>query len=106
MANTNGSTARFRVSDATEVPLRGFLLRLRLLEGKPQMKSLKKARLRLESPGGASRVVEIRDFAVMGGKATQERLERTQMLDVLISSEDAAGDGEPVRIGWTAVGPV
>lgn len=105
MANKSGAS-RFRVSDATDVPLRGFLLRLRLLEGEPEIRALRGGKLRLESPGGESRVVDILDFARMGGKATQERLERTRMLDVVISAEDARGDDDPIRIGWTAVGPV
>jgi len=100
-----GDAFRFRVSDVVEVPLRGYLLRLRLLEGSPRVSELGPGRyLRLRAPDGEERVVRVRDYAVVGGKATQARLERTRELDVVISREDALAGGRPIRSGWVVVG--
>jgi hypothetical protein len=49
-------------------------------------------------------VVRVLDFAVVGGRATQARLERTRELDVVISQEDARAGGRTVGIGWLVVG--
>jgi hypothetical protein len=100
-----GESFRFRISDAVEVPMRGYLLRLRLLEGSPRISELGPGRsLRLRAPDGAERVVRVLDFAVVGGRATQARLERTRELDVVISQEDARAGGRTVGIGWLVVG--
>ncbi len=101
-----GGPFRFRVSDSVEVPLRGHMLRLRLLEGAPSMSDLARGRkLRLESPKSIARIVTIMDHAVTGGRPTQERLDRTRELDVIISAADAGSGGSLVDIGWTASGP-
>jgi hypothetical protein len=100
-----GDSFRFRVSDAVEVPLRGYLLRLRLLEGAPRITDLRPGRfLRLRAPDGAERIVRVLDYAVTGGRASQTRLERARELDVIISREDALRGGRPVAIGWMVVG--
>jgi hypothetical protein len=105
-SDTAGSF-RFRVSDAIAVPMRGYLLRLRLLDGQPSLKDLRPGcSLLLRAPDGTERVVRIQDHAVTGGRATQERLERTRELDVVISEADAVAGGRPVEIGWLALGPV
>lgn len=101
-----GGAFDFRVSDVVDVPLRGTLLRLRLAGGSPSMADLGTgSRLRLTSPAGVTREVTITAHAVTGGAATQERLDRTHELDVVIA-DDAAQQGERVEIGWTASGPV
>ena len=92
----------FRVSDVVDVPLRGVLLRLRLVNGAPSMKDLGiGAKLRLRTPAGQEHDVRVAGYAVTGGKPTQERLERARELDVLID-----GMTEPIEIGWVASGPV
>jgi hypothetical protein len=102
-----GGPFRFRVSDVVDVPLRGYLLRLRLAEGTPKVGDLAVGRmLHLSSPAGTSRDVAIVDHAVTGGRQTQARLERTREMDLLISREDAGRDGSLVAIGWMARGPV
>ncbi|HEX7051118.1 MAG TPA: hypothetical protein VF188_13000 [Longimicrobiales bacterium] len=104
-AGDSGEAFRFRVSDAVEVPLRGVLLRLRLLDGAPSMADLRPGRmLRLRAPDGEERWVRIQSIAVTGGRATQARLDRTRELDVVISKADAQRDGRRVGIGWLAVG--
>jgi hypothetical protein len=100
-----GGAFTFRVSDVVDVPLRGTLLRLRVVDGTPSMNDLGVGSvLRLRSPQGAERRVRVTDHAVTGGRPTQARLERVRELDVLIADEDAGG-GEPVDIGWMASGP-
>ncbi len=105
---TDGGEAggfRFRVSDVLPVPLRGYLLRLRLLQGRPQLGVLEPGkRLRLLAPDGTPREVEVRALSVTGGRATQASLEKKRELDVVISEADATDEGRPVGIGWFAVG--
>ena len=102
---SRGGAYTFRVSDVVDVPLRGTVLRLRVIEGTPAMGDLAVgSALRLRSPGGAERTVSITGYAASSGKATQKRLDRVRELDVVISDEDAATEG-PVEIGWIASGP-
>jgi hypothetical protein len=106
MASKDGAF-RFRVSDAVQVPLRGMLLRLRLLEGTPSIKDVAVGRrLRLSAPDGSTREVGIMAHPVTAGKQTQARLERTRELDVLVETDDAVIDGMPADIGWLVSGPV
>lgn len=108
--NQNNGAAgefRFRVSDSLDVPLRGHMLRLKLMEGSPSMKDLAKGcRLRVESPAGANRSVRIIGHSATGGRATQKRLDATRELDIVITAEDAGTGGDRIDIGWVAVGPV
>lgn len=100
-----GGTYRFRVSDVVDVPLRGTVLRLRVVEGTPALADLGPgSTIRLRAPDGAERTVTITAFAVSMGKPSQERLDRYRELDVVISDEEAVTGG-PVEIGWTASGP-
>jgi hypothetical protein len=63
-------------------------------------------KLRVQSPSGDERVVTIAGHAVTGGRATQQRLDRTRELDVVISNQDAGAGDALVDIGWVASGPV
>jgi hypothetical protein len=100
-----GTAFQFRVSDVVATPLRGTLLRLRLIEGEPSMQDLGVgSALRLQRDG-AERRVRITAHAVTGGRATQRRLERARELDVIVADE-TAGDAPPIDIGWLASGPV
>ena len=99
----DGEGFRFRVSDVYEVPFRGTMVRLKLLDGAATMKGLRPGRsLWLAPAEGEGRRVTIKDIGVTSGRGRQERLDRTGELDVLISAEDA-GAGPPVRIGWEAL---
>jgi hypothetical protein len=103
----SGGAFRFRVSDSLDVPQRGWLLRLRLVEGRPSLKDLEPgARLRLQAPAGQECKVTVLAHALTGGRATQERLERTGELDVVIPLTDARSEAGTVDIGWMASGPV
>ena len=98
---------RFNVSDAVEVPLRGVLLRLRLLEGAPSVKQLEPGRsIRLVAPDGTHRVVPIKAKSLTGGRNAQKRLDGAGLVDVIITREDAFAAGAPVGIGWKAEGPL
>jgi len=107
MAMQQGGEFRFRVSDAVVVPLRGLMLRLRLLEGTPSIKDVAVGRrVRLTSPAGESRELAILAHSVTGGKQTQKRLDQVRELDVIVAEVDGATGGSPVDIGWVVTGPV
>ena len=102
-----GGPFRFRVSDAMRVPLRGHLIRLRLLDGQPAAADLKIGRfIRLEGPDGLTRDVQVKGHGAMGGGLTQARLDREREADVVLEEGDAEVDGVPVQIGWHVAGPV
>ena len=101
-----GEAFEFRVSDAVEVPLRGYLLRLKLLSGEPALADVGPGkRIRLRSPDGMESVVTIKDYSVTQGAPSQKRMDRTRELDVMIEGPDAIVNGRAVDIGWTALGP-
>jgi hypothetical protein len=97
---------QFRISDAVEVPARGYLLRLKLLSGEPSLSDLAVGKnITLRRPDGTERVVAIKDHSLTQGPATQKRLDRTREFDVIIAMPDAVLDGSAVDTGWTASGP-
>ena len=92
----------FRVSDSAAMPNHGHLLRLKVDRGAPRMADLKPgSRVRVDGPHGESGVVTVVRHATIGGRATQERLERTRELDIVIPAEQGTIDGTPIGIGWT-----
>jgi len=94
-----------QVSDSLTIPHRGHLLRLKVADGVPRMKDLTKgARLRVSGPEGRTGVVQIIGFPTMAGRQTQERLERTRELDIVIPAQQSVIDGARIEIGWR-VGP-
>ncbi|MGQ0562860.1 MAG: hypothetical protein ACT443_13420 [Gemmatimonadota bacterium] len=101
-----GGSFEFRVSDSVEVPLRGYLLRLKLLSGDPALGDVAPGRkIRLRAPDGTEGVVTVKDYAITQGTASQKRLDRTRELDVLIEARAAVINGRLVEIGWIATGP-
>lgn len=106
-SESQGGAPRFNVSDALDVPLRGFLLRLRRVTGDVSVKDLGPgSRLLLRSPDGLERTVTVVAKSLTGGRNTQARLEKTGQIDLIISSEDAYLEGRPVGVGWSAEGPL
>jgi hypothetical protein len=94
---------RFRVSDAYAVPLRGWLLRLKLLDGSFKPNMLKTGTsLRLIAPDGEERDVSVRGLAATAGNQTQQRVDTYSEFDIVISDEDAVRDGKAVNLGWEA----
>lgn len=100
----SGGEFRFRVSDVVEVPLRGIMLRLRLVDGMPSVADLGVgSELLLRGGTGPERRVRIAAHSVTGGRPTQKRLDRTREFDVILAAEDDAA--VPIEIGWMATGP-
>jgi hypothetical protein len=94
----------FRVSDSAAMPNHGHLLRLKVASGTPRMKELRPGtRVRVAGPHGEAAVVDVVRHATVGGQATQERLERTHELDIVIPAHQAWIAGVPIGIGWTVV---
>jgi hypothetical protein len=94
---------RFRVSDAYFVPLRGWMLRLKLLEGEFEPSMLKPgAPLRLVAPDGEARPVTVKGLAATGGRQKKARVDEYGEYDLVISPADAVQDGRQVAIGWEA----
>jgi hypothetical protein len=92
---------RFRVSDAYAVPLRGWLLRLKLVDGSFEPRMLKPGTsIRLMAPDGEAREVSVLGLAATAGKQTQKRVDAYSEFDIVISEADAVRDGKPVDLGW------
>lgn len=97
----------FRVSDVVDVPLRGIVLRLRVVEGTPAFADFGVGEtLELRSPDGEVRRVRITAHSITGGKQSQKRLDATRELDVLIEAVEPARPDTPIDIGWMARGPL
>lgn len=106
MVATDGRRAIFKVIDALDHPHGGRILRLRLQQGDaPSVRDLRGARLRAVSPEGDERVVEVEDFALTGGKPSDERLARTGRADVHVYDADGK-TSPPVALDWTITGPL
>jgi hypothetical protein len=98
---------QFRVSDAVAVPLRGYLLRLKLQDGTPALSDIAPGRkLRVRGPDGGDRVIRVKDYSATEGVPSQEKLDTRRELDIVIAHEDGLVDGEEIQIGWIASGPV
>jgi hypothetical protein len=95
---------RFRVSDVVDVPLRGTMLRLRLVEGTPSMKALAVgSTLVLRNGSGGEQRVRIVAHAAASGFARQDRLDRAREIDVIVTPDgEQPGVLIPAEIGWTA----
>jgi hypothetical protein len=102
----SGGRYQFRVSDSLAVPLRGYLLRLKLVSGEPALGDIAPGKqITLRSPSGKERAVTVKDYSVTQGVPSQMRLDRTHELDLVIAAADAVVDNETVEIGWTVSGP-
>jgi hypothetical protein len=94
---------RFRVSDAYLVPLRGWMLRLKLLDGTFDPAMLKPGgRLRLTAPDGEERTVTVLGLGATGGRQKRDRVDAYREFDVVIPGDDAVRHGRPVDLGWVA----
>jgi hypothetical protein len=102
-----GGPFRFRISDSVAVPLRGYLLRLKLQEGTPALADLSPGcKLRVRGPNGGERVIRVKDFSATEGFPSQEKLDQRRELDIVVAQEDGLVDGEEIQIGWIASGPI
>ena len=93
---------RFNVSDAYMVPLRGWMLRLKLVEGDfdPSMLS-PGSTFRLTAPDGHERTATVKGLSATAGKQTRHRVETYREFDIVIPAEDAVQDEREVGLGWS-----
>ena len=97
------SDYRFRISDAYFVPLRGWMLRLKLLDGEFEPSMLKPgSSLRLSAPDGAEHTVTVKGLAATGGFQRKDRVDAYGEFDVVIPAEDRFLENMNVAIGWQA----
>jgi hypothetical protein len=97
----NMADYRFRVSDAYFVPLRGWILRLKLLDGDFKPAMLKPgSKVRLSAPDGEERTISVVGHAATGGRQSKERVQAYREFDILVPEDDAVRDGRPVDLGW------
>lgn len=99
MATTQGAgQPTFRVLDAMDAPHGGRIVRLRLQTGEaPRIGALKGARLKATSADGrTSTTLQVRGFAVFGGRPSDERLSRTGRIDLHVDEVS----GPPVGLRW------
>ena len=88
----------FLVLDAMDAPHGGRILRLRLQSGEaPSIGELRRARLRAVSPDGRSAIVNVKGFAVFGGRPSDSRLARSGRIDLLVERE---ASGPAVGARW------
>jgi hypothetical protein len=96
----------FRVIDAMDLPHEGRLIRIRLQEGKPKpLRQIRGGRFLAKSPEGLEEVVTVRAFAMIGGRPSDSRFERTGRLDLIVTLEEN-GDRPSVSTTWEIAGPV
>ena len=104
---TQSGPFEFRISDSVAVPRRGYLLRLKLLNGAPALDEVAPGRkLRVRGPSGDERIVLIKDYSATEGKPSQDKLDKFRALDIVVAQDDAMVDGREIGIGWMASGPV
>ncbi len=95
---------RFNVSDAYHVPLRGWMLRLKLVEGDFEPKMLSPgSSFRLVAPDGHERNVTVKGLSATAGRQTRDRVETYREFDIVIPDGDAVREGREVALGWSAV---
>lgn len=95
---------RFNVSDSYNVPLRGWMLRLKLVDGDFKPSMLKPgSTFRILTPEGDEWETTVKGLATTGGRQTQQRVDTYKEFDVVIPTGDAVRDGREIAIGWTVV---
>jgi hypothetical protein len=87
------------VIDALDHPHGGRILRVRA-EGDPpsSLRKIKGARFRAVSPDGIERSIRVLDFALFGGKPSNERFSKTGRVDLRVEELD---EGPSVSTTWT-----
>ncbi|MBW3553349.1 MAG: hypothetical protein KY466_07565 [Gemmatimonadetes bacterium] len=94
---------RFRVSDSYFIPNRGWMLRLKLLDGDFSPSMLQPGEsLRLTGPRGEGRTVTVKGLSVTGGFQKKARVDAYREFDVVIPESEAMQDDQRVAIGWEA----
>ena len=97
------SDYRFRVSDSYFVPLRGWMLRLKLVDGAFAPDMLEPGTsLRLAAPDGEERTVTVKGLSVTGGFQKKDRVATYKEFDIIIPEEDGMREDRRIEIGWEA----
>lgn len=95
---------RFNVSDSYLVPLRGWMLRLKLTEGDFEPAMLAPgSTFRLVAPDGEERTVTVKGLASTGGRQSSARVQQYREFDIVIPVGDAVMDEREVEIGWSVI---
>jgi|SRR5687767_14157162 len=103
---TGAEPFELRVSDVMDVPLRGLLLRLKLVSGKPRTADIAVGRkLTVKAVNGAEQTVRIVAHSITGGNVSQDRLDRVRELDIVVTPESDE-ELRPIDFGNTVRGPV
>ena len=96
-----GGDVSYRVLDAMDAPHRGRILRLRVQSGEaPPVKWLKGSEMCATSPEGVTCRFRVLDFAVFGGKPSNDRLARSGRIDIQVEELDKTG---PIGLQWDVV---
>jgi hypothetical protein len=88
-AQVSSGQVVFRVVDALRGPHSGWIMRLKVQEGKaPALGSFIGSRFRVEGKDGVSRTVLVKGFPVTGGKTSDARLQATGRIDLHVEVVD------------------
>lgn len=103
---TRAEAFELRVSDVVDVPLRGLLLRLKVVSGQPRTGDIAVGRkLSVRGSSGAQQTVRIVAHSITGGNVSQARLDQVRELDVLVTSDEST-KLLPIDFGSTVFGPL
>jgi len=95
VAKPSSGQVVFRVVDAMRGPHAGWILRLRLDEGKlPSVKSFEGSRWRVEGADGESRTVRVLGFPVSGGKPSDARMAASGRIDLHVDVVEGSKEGD------------
>lgn len=93
----NSGATKLRVIDALDHPHGHRILRTRIVEGPtPSARKLKGATLHASGPEGRSGNLRVLGFPVFGGKPSDERIEESGRIDLVVE-----GDGEAAAVSRT-----
>lgn len=94
-AQISSGQVTFRVVDALRGPHSGWIVRLRLQDGKaPAVGTYKGSRWVVEGSDGVRRTVEVLGFPVTGGKPSDARIESTGRVDLHVAVVEGPDSGE------------
>lgn len=94
-AQISSGQATFRVVDAMRGPHSGWILRLRVQEGKaPGLGTFRGSRWVVEGSDGVSRTVQVLGFPLTGGKPSDARIQATGRVDLHVSVVEGPDEGE------------
>jgi hypothetical protein len=94
-AQISNGQVTFRVVDAMRGPHAGWIVRLRLQEGKaPALAAFPGSRWIVEGSDGVRRTLEVLGFPVTGGKPSDARIQGTGRVDLHMAVVEGPDSGE------------